>query len=111
MSGKILYSTDASFCAHCQSTPCQCKNVFTPYPQKEPVRVSYARNAKGSGVTIIDRLNMHPQGKEDMLKFFKKSLGCGGSVKEGKIELQGDKKERVEAELIKKGYKVRRINW
>ena len=37
----------------------------------------------------------------------KKSLGCGGTVKEGRLEIQGDKKLRAAQMLEKEGYKVR----
>ncbi len=60
-------------------------------------------------MTIIDRLRMHPGGKEELLKKFKKRLGVGGTVKMGMLELQGDHRDFVEGELVSAGYKVRRI--
>ena len=53
------------------------------------------------------KLPLHPKGKEELLKKLKKSLGCGGTVKEGHLELQGDKKTQTAAMLEKEGYKVR----
>ena len=60
-------------------------------------------------MTIIDRLRIHPEGKEELLKKFKKRLGVGGTVKMGMLELQGDHRDFVEGELVSSGYKVRRI--
>lgn len=77
--------------------------------QAEPVRISFRRGHKGSGMTIIDRLRIHPGGKEELLKKFKKRLGVGGTVKMGMLELQGDHRDFVEGELVSSGYKVRRI--
>jgi translation initiation factor 1 len=37
----------------------------------------------------------------------KKALGCGGTIKEGHLEIQGDKKLRAAQILEKEGYKVR----
>jgi translation initiation factor 1 len=71
--------------------------------------VDFARGAKGSGVTRIDRLIMSPSGKEELLKRFKTGLGCGGTIKDGVLEIQGDHREFIEGELIKDGYKVKRI--
>ena len=77
--------------------------------QTEPIRISFRTGHKGSGITLIDRLPMHPGGKEELLKKFKKRLGVGGTVKLGAVELQGDQRDFVEAELKAQGYKVRRI--
>jgi len=49
---------------------------------------------------------------EDKLKelaaTLKQRCGTGGTVKGGRIEIQGDIRERVAAELEKLGYKVKR---
>lgn len=91
MSDKIFYSTDPSF------------------RQPDPVRLSFHRASKGSGVTRVERLIMHPTLKEQLLSQLKKRLGCGGTVKDGSLELQGDRRDVVETELLKQGYKVKRI--
>ena len=36
-------------------------------------------------------------------------LRDGGTVKDGRIEIQGDQRERIVAELEKLGYKVQRV--
>lgn len=91
MADKIVFSTDPGF------------------RQPEPVRLSFQRGAKGSGVTKIERLIMHPTLKDQLLSQFKKRFGCGGTVKDGALELQGDRRDAVEAELTAQGYKVKRI--
>lgn len=104
---EIFFSTDPDFCPHCKHIPCVCNRLGAPNKQTEPVRVRFLRNAKGSGMTVVERLPLHPQGKEDLLKKMKKSLGCGGTVKEGRLEIQGDKKAQAAQMLEKEGYKVR----
>ena len=104
---EIFYSTDPNFCPHCKHIPCVCNRLGAPKKQSEPVRVRFVKNAKGSGITRIERLPLHPQGKEVLLKKLKKSLGCGGTVKDGIAELQGDKREKAAAVLEKEGFKVR----
>jgi len=104
----IVYSTDPDWkppCPACGKSPCACSGVR----QNEPVRLSFRRGHKGSGITLIERLQMHPAGKEELLKKFKKRLGVGGAVKLGALELQGDQRDFAEAELKAAGYKVRRI--
>ena len=77
--------------------------------QTEPVRVSFRRSGKGSGLTLVEKLPMHPAGKEELLKKFKKRLGVGGTVKLGVLELQGDHRAFVKTGLEASGYKVKPI--
>ena len=51
---------------------------------------------------------MHPTLKLELLSRFKKRLACGGAVKDGVLELQGDHRDFIEAELKGEGYQVRR---
>ena len=97
MSDKIIYSSDS-----------QWGKKGTPR-QPEPVRLSFGRGAKGSGVTKVARLIMHPTIKDQLLAQLKKRLGCGGTVQDGVLEFQGDQRDKVEKELLALGYKVRRI--
>jgi translation initiation factor 1 len=60
-------------------------------------------------MTLVERLPMHPAGKEELLSRFKKRLGAGGAVKDGVLELQGDRRAFVKTELEAAGYKVRLI--
>ena len=105
--GEVFFSTDPDFCPHCRHIPCICNQLGAPKKQTEPVRVRFIRNAKGSGTTLVERLALHPQGKETLLKKLKRSLGCGGTIKEGRLEIQGDKKQQAAALLEKEGFKVR----
>ncbi len=60
-------------------------------------------------MTLVEKLPMHPAGKEELLSKFKKRLGAGGTVKNGVLELQGDRRDFVRAELESAGYRVRLI--
>lgn len=75
----------------------------------EPLRLSFARNAKGSGVTRVERLIMHPTLKGHLHADLKRKLGCGGVVKDGVLEFQGDQRSALARELESLGYKVRKI--
>jgi translation initiation factor 1 len=97
MSDKIVYSTDPDWGK--KDTP----------RQPNPVRLTFTRGAKGSGVTRIDRLIMHPSLKDQLLSRLKKRLGCGGTIKDGVLEFQGDHRDVIATELQSQGYQVKRI--
>ncbi len=43
--------------------------------------------------------------KEQLAKQMQKACGCGGTVKEGRIEIQGDKREEVARILTEAGFR------
>lgn len=109
MADKVVYSTDPGYCTACGRSPCVCADAKARPKQPEPVRLSFVRGAKGSGVTKIERMILHPTLKEQLLKKLKRRLGCGGTVQDGNLELQGDHRDVVEVELRREGFPVRRI--
>lgn len=58
---------------------------------------------KGAGVSVITGLDL----SDEDLKKLKKRCGCGGSVKNGIIEIQGEKRDLLKQLLEKKGFKVK----
>ena len=82
-----------------------------PPQQKEPVVLKRDTGGRGGKVvTLVQGLNMHPDGKRDLLRLFQKKLGTGGTLKSGALELQGDHRERLAAELQALGYRVKTLN-
>jgi translation initiation factor 1 len=66
------------------------------------------KGRKGTGVTVITGIPSHPEGLEKLAKQFKQQCGTGGTVKNGVIEIQGDHRDLLVAELQKLGYTVKR---
>jgi translation initiation factor 1 len=62
----------------------------------------------GKGVTVITGLPLSPTALEDLAKQFKKRCGCGGTVRNGVIEIQGDHRDLLLAELLKLGWAAKR---
>ncbi|HBL18446.1 MAG TPA: stress response translation initiation inhibitor YciH [Elusimicrobia bacterium] len=77
-------------------------------PQPGPVYLSFVRGGKGSGVTRIERLVLHPRLKEHLLQRLKKRFACGGTIKDGVLEVQGDRRDLVAADFAAEGYLVKR---
>ena len=110
MAERPVYSTDPAFCPACRRSPCTCGDpAELKSRQPHPVRLSFVRGAKGSGMTLAEGIILHPRLKEELLSGLKKRLGCGGTIKDGALELQGDRRDFLEAELKAQGYKVKRV--
>ncbi len=62
---------------------------------------------KGKGVITVAGLPLVGTELKKMAQLLKKKCGTGGAVKDGIIEIQGDKRDVIKAELEKQGYKVK----
>ena len=78
-------------------------------PRKNRGRVDIKRNTAGRGgktVTVISGfVGIGLPEKEKLAKQMQKSCGTGGSVKEGRIEIQGDKRPEVARILTEAGFR------
>lgn len=89
---------------------CSCDRE-SPAPSKSTV-VRVGRETKGrggKGVTIIFDLPLDESGLAELAAMLKNRLGTGGTVKEGRIEIQGDHRDRIVTELEGIGYRAKRV--
>ncbi len=76
---------------------------------EQKVRVRLDRKGRGGkSVTVIDGLQMPQKDRESLLKQLKAGLGTGGTVRDGSIEIQGDRCNAIITALNKLGYKPKR---
>jgi len=61
----------------------------------------------GKPVTIVDGLDLPESDIQAIASELKSSMGTGGTVDEGRIELQGDHRDRVPNLLRDRGFDVR----
>ena len=93
---------------HQLKTTCTCSRE-QPAPSKSTV-VRVGRETKGrggKGVTIISDLPLDETGLAELATKLKTRLGTGGTVKDGRIEIQGDHRDRIVAELEGMGYRAK----
>lgn len=98
-------------CPRCDKPHSQCTCRKSPLrPQGDGiVRVGReTKGRRGKGVTTIAGLPLDPDGLLQLAAQLKNRCGTGGTVKEGRIEIQGDHRETVVAELELLGYQVKR---
>ena len=86
-------------------------------PREEPgvpdgdgiVRVAReTKGRKGKGVTLVSGVPLAPKELKALAKRLKARCSAGGAIKDGVIELQGDQRDTVVAELQAQGYTVKR---
>ncbi len=66
------------------------------------------KGRKGKGVTVITGVPLPLTELKELGKALKKLCGSGGTVKDGVIEIQGDHRDRLVAELATRGWTVKR---
>jgi translation initiation factor 1 len=81
----------------------------TAAPKKSRGRVDIIRQKAGRGgktVTVITNfVGIGLPEKEKLAKTMQKACGTGGTVKEGRIEIQGDKRTEVAQILTEAGFR------
>ncbi len=68
--------------------------------EQQVIKIRLDRRKFGKEVTIIEGLVDSPDNLKKLAKKLKSRLATGGTVKDGKIELQGDHRHRVKQILI-----------
>jgi len=79
---------------------------------KKPVTVKVGRETagrRGKGVTTVFDVPLDENGLRELAATLKQRCGTGGTVKDGRIEIQGDQRERLVAVLEGMGYRVKRV--
>ncbi len=108
---RVVYSTDQGrLCPNCgkSSAACSCKKMQS-IPEGDGIVLIQreTKGRKGKGVTIVSGLPLTEKDMKVLAKSLKQLCGTGGSVKNGRIEIQGDQRSELQTALQKKGYQVK----
>lgn len=77
-------------------------------PADGTVRLQRQTKGRGGGtVIVISGLPLAAAQIKELAGALKKRCGCGGTVKDGVIEIQGDHRDLLLGELQSRGYKVK----
>jgi translation initiation factor 1 len=109
-SRPVYSSAQGRLCPDCGQpvTSCQCKKVTT-LPGDGKVRVRCERKGHGGKtVTVITGLPLAEAVLLTLAGELKRRCGCGGTIKAGNIEIQGDHADLLLNELLKRGYTAKR---
>ncbi len=108
----LVYSSELGrICPECgkPKPACVCGKKTVSGKGDGIVRVQ--RESKGRGgktVTVISGVPLPDGALKDLAGELKRRCGTGGTVKEGNIEIQGDHRDLLVAELENRGYRVKR---
>ena len=110
---SIVYSTGiGAICPGCRRpiAQCVCKSAQgKPVRAAEAVRVSRQTQGRaGKGVTVISGLPLPPAALALLAGELKRHCGSGGTVRDGLIEIQGEHRDRLVQELIRRGFAAKR---
>lgn len=114
--GIVYSSAQGRMCPRCgrPMAGCACKAAR---PLSAPsagggavvVRVGReTRGRKGKGVTVVTGVPLAGDALDELASRLKRLCGSGGTVKDGVIEIQGDHRDLLVAELAKHGWTVKR---
>jgi len=112
--GGLVYSTQhGRMCPGCGRAvaECICRDLQADaIPAGDGiVRVSReTKGRKGKGVTLVTGIPVSESELRNLAKQLKRRCGAGGTVKDRVIEIQGDHRDLLIAELTKQGYTVKR---
>ena len=72
--------------------------------ESQKITVKMIKKKFGKKYTVVQGINKHEVDIRDLTKKLKNRFACGGTFKEGMIELQGDHTREIRKELIKQGF-------
>ena len=112
MASRIVYSTGVgSLCPNCRRAvrECVCPKHAPGAAKVGNIRVGReTQGREGKGVTTISGMPLTLAEIETLATKLKKRCGSGGTVREGIIEIQGDHRDTIVAELIKLGWPAKK---
>lgn len=108
---RVYTSEEGRICPVCDKAKAQCacakKTAATGKASDGIIRIAReTRGRKGKGVTLIS--GVPEEELAARAKELKQWCGSGGTVKDGRIEIQGDHRDAILAFLLKKGFKVKK---
>ena len=112
MGGEVYSTRDGRLCPGCGRpvAHCICARLRAARPAGDG-RVRVGRETQGrsgKAVTVIRGLPLAPEELKGLAKELKQRCGTGGTVKDDTIEIQGDHRDLIVAELARRGFDAKR---
>ncbi len=82
---------------------CMCEEIAR---EQQQIKIFSMKRRYGKIVTIIEGIDSSDIDLDDLARKLKTRCASGGTVKDGRIELQGEHKKKVEQVLNEMGFQV-----
>ena len=82
---------------------CVCEDIAR---EQQKITISVDKRRYGKMMTIVDGIDAHDLDVDSLVTKLKSKCACGGTIKDSKIELQGDHRIKVKETLEKMGFMV-----
>ena len=111
---RVVYTTGGGrLCPGCgqPAAACRCARVVAVRPAAPAAAVRVARQTqgrRGKGVTVVSGLGLAPAALEALARELKQRCGSGGRVVAGTVEIQGEHRDLLVAELARRGIAAKR---
>ncbi len=86
---------------------CVCETIAK---KEQTIRIRVEKRKFGKMITVIDGIDEKDIDIKDLGKKLKSKLACGGTAKDGKIELQGNHAQKAKEALIAFGFAAETVN-
>jgi translation initiation factor 1 len=80
---------------------CVCEEIAM---EEQQIRIYTQTRRWGKLTTMVDGINKKDIDLKELCTTLKTKCACGGTVKDGRIELQGDQKAKVKKILVRMGF-------
>lgn len=99
----------SNVCPKCGLTQelCVCETIAK---EEQRIRIRVVKRRFGKMATLIEGFDKNGIDLRELAKQLKSSLACGGTYKDGVIELQGAHIERLKRELARLGFNPETIS-
>jgi translation initiation factor 1 len=112
---RLVYSTESGkLCQSCQKTVSRCVCKKKKSKSQTNIKIDgiiriqrEVKGRKGKTVTIISGFQLADDELKNLATKLKRRCGTGGSVKDGVIIIQGDHRDTLVTELVKRGFKAK----
>ncbi len=86
---------------------CVCETIAK---EDQTINIKTIKKKFGKKYTIVEGIEDKDINLKEVTKKLKNKLACGGTSKNGAVELQGDHKEKVKKFLVEMGFAPETIN-
>lgn len=82
---------------------CACEEIAR---EQQRISIEVDKRRYGKMMTIVNGINPHDLDIDALVSTLKSTCACGGTIKDGRIELQGDHRSKVKKTLEDMGFIV-----